>query len=269
MASRPVFFPVLSGAPGVRMEQVQFVWSPGLAPSQKRKNVEALHQAVGNRFPGQAPLEASSKSPTRLGAALSAFSLGLRSVRSGAHVCVESLYQCSKVFADAGPFPHGYGLPAMEARTLVASHSGQPLTGFCLHGVPWPLTPARAFYDWLYCQALHRNPQLVAALSAYACFTDIEFNPARSVNCQAYAIALYRSLAVCGALREALSGKDAFLRLHPQGADNGPSPVKPRRPPRRARRPAPSTKSRAAPAAPQPAPLTLFDQALPDNGQNP
>jgi hypothetical protein len=54
---------------------------------------------------------------------------------------------------------------------------------------------------------------LAAALAAYDCFTDIEFNPARSVNCQAYAVALYAALARTGRLKQALAAPAAFLAL--------------------------------------------------------
>jgi hypothetical protein len=261
MALRPVFIPVLSGAPGVKIEMVSFQWLPGFAPSQKRKNVVTLHQAMQTAFGGHAPLEVSSKSPVAWGVRLSAFSLGIESTRSGRFVCVESLYQCSKVFADAGPFPQGYALPAMDARELVKPHAAKPVKAFDLHGVRWPITPSRAFYDWIYCQALHRHPELIAELSGFTCFTDIEFNPKRSINCQAYAVALYQSLVACGQLQKALASQADFLSIHPRESVC----LEPRRKTSNGERRVPTRKSsrprRGSP--PQPAPMTLFDQAMP------
>jgi len=215
MAVRPVFMPRLEGASGVTVAEVSFTWVPGMAPAQRRKCAASLQEAVREAWPRLKALEISSKSGERLGVRLSAFNLGFESRRSGGFVCVESVYQCSKVFAAAGPFPEGYRLNAAEARALVAEHADQPLQAFELHGERWPLLPRRAFYNWVYCHALRANPRLVQEVLRYSCFTDIEFNPSRSVNCQAYAVALYVSLTACGQLEQALSGRDAFLAVHP------------------------------------------------------
>ena len=59
------------------------------------------------------------------------------------------------------------------------------------------------------------DPELAAAVETYDAFTDIEFNPERSLNCQARSAALYRSLVHAGKLEEALSSQEAFLRIHP------------------------------------------------------
>ncbi len=285
MATRPVFFPLLSGRPGVRIEAIDFRWNPGVAPARKRLNVAALHGALRGRFPAVRVLEASSKSGEPLGVALSAFRLAADSRRTGGRVCVESLYQGSKVFAQAGPFPECYGLPALEARERLKPWAAQPIVRFDLHGESWPLTPRRAFYDWLYVHALRRNPVLAAQVGTYQCFTDIEFNPARSVNCQAYAVALYVSLAACGVLAEALRDRDSFLRHHP--ADETPAlppgkgpaarvkkssaaparrkPEPPRRPVRRAKSHAGAASRTTAATAAFPAALPLFDAAFPQN----
>ena len=215
MATRPVFIPQLSnGQPSVRTVSVSFAWHPGLAPARKRLNVAAMHAAIHATLPAlRRPLEASSKSQVPLGVSLSAFNLSVASPRSSGVASVESLYQASKVFAAGGPYPQLYTRPAREVRQALKRHAGQPLVAFELHGVRWPLEPPRAFYCWVYCQALHRNPRLAAALAAYDCFTDIEFNPARSVNCQAYAVALYAALARTGRLKQALAAPAAFLAL--------------------------------------------------------
>ena len=215
MATRPVFIPQLSNEqPTVRTVSVSFAWHPGLAPARKRLNVAALHAAIHATLPElRRPLEASSKSQVPLGVSLSAFNLSVASPRSSGVACVESLYQASKVFAAGGPYPQLYTRPAREVRQALKRHAGQPLVAFELHGVRWPLEPPQAFYCWVYCQALHRNPRLAAALDAYDCFTDIEFNPARSVNCQAYAVALYAALARGGRLAQALAAPAAFLAL--------------------------------------------------------
>ena len=65
----------------------------------------------------------------------------------------------------------------------------------------WPLSPSTMFYDWLYCSALEQNRPQAEALLDYDAFTDIEFNPDRSINCQAASAAIYKSL-----VKKALSG---------------------------------------------------------------
>ena len=215
MATRPVFIPqVRSEQAPVRMVSVSFTWHPGLAPARKRLNAAAMHAAIHETLPElHRPLEVSSKSQVPLGVSLSAFNLTVASPKSGGVVCVESLYQASKVFATGGPYPQLYIRPAREVRQALKRHAGQPLMAFDLHGVRWPLEPRQSFYCWVYCQTLHRNPGLAAALGSYDCFTDIEFNPARSVNCQAYAVALYAALARTGRLKQALAAPAAFLAL--------------------------------------------------------
>ena len=51
-------------------------------------------------------------------------------------------------------------------------------------------------------------------MKEFDAFTDIEFNPKRQVNCQAAAAAFYVSLCRTGKLEEAMSSREAFLRIH-------------------------------------------------------
>ena len=47
----------------------------------------------------------------------------------------------------------------------------------------------------------------------YDAFTDISFNPKKSINCQAEAAAIYVSLYRQNLLKEALSSEEAFLKI--------------------------------------------------------
>ena len=49
-------------------------------------------------------------------------------------------------------------------------------------------------------------------LYGYAGFTDIEFNPRRSINCQARSAALFLSLMKRGALDAALQSPSSFIQ---------------------------------------------------------
>jgi hypothetical protein len=72
--------------------------------------------------------------------------------------------------------------------------------------------PVTAFYDWLYMNALHRCP-MGDRVASYAGFSDIAFNPERSLNCQARSAALYVSLRNRGWLSAALESPERFLRM--------------------------------------------------------
>ena len=213
MAERPAFFPKFDTI-GVETRSFAFTWSPGLAPSQKRKNVVALHEAITESRRGCRPLEISRRSLDDAGVRMSAFNLMLP--LDGAQCSVESVFQASKVFEFSGPHPEQYPNPPRDVRAFVKENARGLLTAFDLNGTRWPLRPTTAFYDWLYLKALAANPDLAEALLSFGCFTDIEFNPEKSLNCQAYAAALYRSLAHAGKLDEALSNQEAFLRYHPK-----------------------------------------------------
>lgn len=214
MTTRPVFSPLMNSI-GVEEFTVSFTWYPGFAISQKQKNIAALHNAIQQMDASKIPLEVSSKSTIGIGASLSAFNLG---VKKGSSIfTVESVFQASKVFSgEIGPFPELYAENPSHVRDLVRERATSPLMAFKYGSELWDLTPTRAFYDWIYCRALNANPELVENLRGYNCFTDIEFNPKKSLNCQAYAVALFLSFSAHGVLDKALSDKDSFLEYHPK-----------------------------------------------------
>ena len=70
----------------------------------------------------------------------------------------------------------------------------------------WPsgeLAGKTFFYDWLYIHTLAQegNAALAEGILAYDAFTDIEFNPKRSINCQAEAAAMFVMLESIGLLK--------------------------------------------------------------------
>lgn len=191
MAKRPIFVPVPEGSPLVDEIPIEFTWHPGFAVSQKKKNVAALHEAAALK--GFGPLlEVSSKSERELGQSLSAFILRLEV--EGRETSVESAFQGSKVFEQGGPFKDLLFAGSREAKRDPRLRASGRLIGFRFEEQDLPLTPDTAFYDWLYVSALLRQPGNIAQLEGYAGFTDIEFNPKRSLNCQARTCALIVSL---------------------------------------------------------------------------
>ncbi len=209
MAERPVFVPVDTGFQLIRERPTTFLWHPGMAPSQKKKNVAALHESALRL--GITPiLEVSTKSDDRLGLRLSAFNLKVE-MTEGWAIPLESAYQGSKLFKFGGPFQDMYGKSGFEIKKDERLKSSGSLRGFRFDGLEWELEPKTAFYDWLYIHAVHREPDLRGHLSAYAGFTDIEFNPLKSINCQARSCALYVSLLRRQVLEDVLRNRQVFL----------------------------------------------------------
>lgn len=210
MASRPVFIPMRDGDYFVKKVDVAFDWVPGMALSQARRRIESLHAAVRRSLNLHSALEVSSKSPDALGVSLSAFNLTVRP-RSGETMSVEAAYQGSKVFAGGGPFRDIYRMPPIDAKRDERLRTGGRIVGFDYFGQRWETFPKSAFYDWLYVSALAQDERLSASLDRFECFTDIAFNPEKSFNCQARAVALHVSLRWRGLLESALASQAAFL----------------------------------------------------------
>lgn len=213
MAQRPIFLPSAEGPFLVQTRFVEFKWFPGLSVSQKQKSIDALHAAAGELAGVEQVLEVSSKSFRPLGMALSAFNLSFTTRRHARTMSVECAFQGSKVFEEGGPYNDLFDLPSREAKKDERLRRSGRLLGFNFFGMHWPLEPQTAFYDWLYLNALNSQPDLVEQLLNYHAFTDIEFNPERSINCQAYAVALFVALQRRSLLASALASREAFLAL--------------------------------------------------------
>ncbi len=208
MAERPVFVPSSSGRLLVQEVMISFPWHAGMAPSQKKKNVAELHKAAGER--NLSPLlEISSKSESEGGRRLSAFHQVLRV--NGHETTVECAFQGSKVFENGGPFTDIYAMTSREAKRDDRTRNSGRLIGFSFEGEDFPLSPATAFYDWLYINALFPHREWLKRLGQFAGFTDIEFNPERSLNCQARSCAMFVALESRGELEEAIQSFGIFM----------------------------------------------------------
>lgn len=214
MAERPIFIPEATGPLLVRTHHLSFQWSPGMALSQAQKSITALHEKARERLGVNAVLEISSKSKDPIGVRLSAFNLMIRTVRYEREFSLECAYQASKVFERGGPYLDLLNVKSIEAKRDPRLVESGRLVKFRFFGTDWDLTPRTAFYDWLYMNALHKQPELAHAVMQYRAFSDIAFNPERSINCQAYSAALYVSLSLRGLLNEDfLKDKDRYLQL--------------------------------------------------------
>jgi hypothetical protein len=213
MAKRPIFVPLHDGKRYVLERYVDFHWHAGFAKSQKQKSIRALHEMALREYGVQHPLEISSKSEDPLGVALSSFNLSF-TTKLGRMLTVEAAFQGSKVFEHGGPFVDIFEKSPIDAKRDERLRSSGALAKFSFFGSDWALDPKTAFYDWLYINALLKNPELVDQLTDRDGFTDIEFNPERSINCQARSAALFCALYHTEKLNFALESRENFLSLY-------------------------------------------------------
>ena len=210
MAHRPVFLPVFHGSQLVEERTLSINWAPGFSKTQKKKNITSLHSEA-RRHGITRVLEISSKSESKVGQRLSAFSLKIH-LDAGSYP-LESVYQGSKVFLQNGPFSHVLEMTPRDAKKYIGSLECGRLTGFHLLGRTYPLSPKNAFYDWLYIRSLRDHADWIEKNIHYDGFTDIEFNPAKQVNCQARAFSVYLSLMKRGTLKASANDFDYFVSL--------------------------------------------------------
>ncbi len=216
MAKRPLFVPTTTSGL-VEERLVEFEWFPGFAVSQKQRSIDALHAAAISTDIRRV-LEVSTKSPELLGTRLSAFNLHIEIESRSRPMLLEAAYQGSKVFETSGPHTHLYDYQSgKDIKRYINELSDEPLVGFRFRDQEWDLEPVTAFYDWIYINALRQlsanDDSIEDQLSQFDAFTDIEFNPDKSFNCQARSCALYVALSEKGILGDALTGPKDFLTV--------------------------------------------------------
>jgi len=211
MAVRPVFIP-RSSVPYLSTWNAEFVYNSGFAVSQKQKNITAIHRTFLNHFPGSKILEISSKSMQDGGVELSAFNLMKFVPSLGKSVRVENIYQAGKVFKNGGPYTDLLEVSPKDAKRDERLKTSGPLIGFRFEGHNFPLVPHTCFYDYLYINALLENEDLAKIVLEYDAFTDVEFNPEKSLNCQAKSAAMFVSLSRLG-MTEKARDPEEFLRI--------------------------------------------------------
>jgi len=215
MAKRPIFIPELEEKNNyVKTFLIDFDWVKGMAFSQRQKCVDSLHKAAKNNHGFNNLLEISSKSRIKLGVQLSAFNLMIVTPKKNTTFSVECAYQSGKVFENGGPFLEILKLSSKEAKKFFKQKQNLGnITAFQSNNFIWPIYPTTMFYDWIYINALSRQQTLTEEVIKYNAFSDIEFNPLKSKNCQAYAVALYLSLLKRNLLKKALSSPNEFIKL--------------------------------------------------------
>lgn len=211
MAIRPVFVVSLDNKFCIR-ENTEFEFFSGFSDKQKKRCICSLHKEYLKANNGKKVLEISSKSEDKLGVDLSAFNLMFKT-KSGKEVSVESAFQAGKVFENGGPYTDLLDVSSKSAKKDERLKNSGRIISFHFGGMEFETEPKTYFYNWLYISTLHLYDSFTEQLLGYDAFTDIEFNPQKSINCQAEAAAVYVSLIKQGLLEEALKDKDSFKEI--------------------------------------------------------
>ena len=212
MANRPVYI-AKKIPPYFERVDTEFKFYNGFSLKQKQLSIKSLHDAFNEVYPDKKILEISSKSDNDLGVKVSAFNLQFCHKDSDKILSVESAFQSSKVFEKYGSCFDLLEKTSRDAKKDSRLKAGDNLLGFIFLNEDFPLEPKTYFYDWLYINALNLNPDLAEEILSYDAFTDIEFNPKKSVNCQAAAAAIFVGLSRADLLSAALIHKESFLEL--------------------------------------------------------
>ena len=191
---RPVFMPKVNSDNLVKTDMVRFERHVGFSSAQKKKSINDLHQVIRKKYGFKQVLELSSKSGNKLSFALSPLSLKLAGESDGQQYSVENAFQSSIVFEDGGPYIDLLSAPPRQVKKDERLTTSGEVIGYNYFGMEWSVEPLTTFYDWLYVNALKQNPQLAEQVMQYQGFTDIEFNPKKSIHCSAYALAMFVAL---------------------------------------------------------------------------
>lgn len=208
MAKRPAWH--IDNQFRVVSETFEFKWNSGFAISQSRKNIHNLHKSIMVKYPDAKPFEISSKSEDSLGQSFSAHNLKLDGY------FIENIFQASKVFKGNIQYLKLLDLPPNKVKSELRKLSDEvpkDIVGFKYNGIEFSTTPISAFYDYLYIKALLVSNLDLDKVIIYDWFTDIAFNPKKSINCQARSMALYKSLRLTNNL-DLVNSKDAFFDYH-------------------------------------------------------
>lgn len=206
MAIRPAYF-ISNG--NVIKNEYEFQWFAGFSLAQKQRSIVALHNSVKSANKEATPLEISTKGFIDLGVKLSAFNLKLNGYT------LENTFQSSKVFSNGGPYRDLLDVSPKEAKRDDRLHISGALIGFNYAGKDFPLEPKTVFYDYIYINAVKQTllPEEIEKIKEYTHFTDIEFNPQRSINTQAKSVAIIRLMLELYNEIPSLDVSD-FIRFH-------------------------------------------------------
>lgn len=190
----------------------EFVFHAGFAVVQKQKNIKALHEQIDGKT-----LEVSTKSFDEIGIKLSAFNLNLNDIP------LENIFQSSKKYENGGPYRDMLNMSPKDAKKDERHQNSGRLVSFVYEKEEFSLEPKTFFYDYIYIISAAQciASQELKKIMEYDYFTDIEFNPKKSINCQAKSAALLKALLVeYGKLFDVQKERKEFERFYKSiGAD--------------------------------------------------
>lgn len=212
MANRPIFIPTNNKKELFNQIDVEFKFYNGFSITQKAKSIQSLHENSTN-LGYKKILEVSTKSDNELGWQLSAFNLML-DFEFDNKISLECAFQGSKVFENNIQYKDLYYTESIKAKKDERLKKSGNIIGFEFKGEFWENEPKTSFYDYIYIKTLYDNYRyLIDELIKFDSFTDIEFNPKKSINCQARTCAILVSLINLDLLEQAISSKDEFINI--------------------------------------------------------
>lgn len=210
MANRPVFCSI-NKKPFYEEKNIEFKFFPGFSLSQKQKTIDSLHEQYLLYNPNAKILEISSKGSNIIGNKLSAFNLQIAYNES--FISVECAFQGGKVFENGGPYVDLLYKSSVEAKKDIRLKNSGKLTKFIFNNIEYPLEPKDLFYNWIYFNALYSDSELSKSVLKYDSFSDIEFNPQKSINCQAKSVAIFVGLVRGNLADSAIKSFDDFKKI--------------------------------------------------------
>lgn len=212
-----IYIPRMDGTVGVIEKTIPFQCIEGSSVLEKQKCIRALHENA-NKVGIFPLLEISLASTEKEGVELSAFNLSFNTSK-GRTLTIETAFHGSKVFELGGPYTDLYTKTSIDIQNDERLKISGKLKKFCFFNEDFALQPRTFFYDWLYINTLRKNEKLYEKVMDYTAFTDIEYDPSTSTNCQAYSVALFVSLVKNKLLEEATKNQDIFLEILKQEYD--------------------------------------------------
>lgn len=211
MATRPVFVVSQDNNKELyKQVDIEFTFYSGFAVTQKTKSIQSLHESAKKQGYKNI-LEVSTKSSNKLGWQLSAFNL-MVDFEEDKKISLECAFQGSKVFEGNRQYKDLYYVESIKAKKDERLKKSGNIVGFDFEGEFWENEPKTAFYDYLYMKTLYSNYRdIIEKLIKYDAFTDIEFNPKKSINCQARTCAIIVSLEKLDLMENVLKNKDNFI----------------------------------------------------------
>lgn len=146
--------------------------------------------------------------------AVSIFNL-IDELSGGSRFWSEEVELRAKVFENGDPYLDLLDVLPKEAKRDKRLHNSGSLRAFRYQNEDFPLIPKTVFYDFIYIAAVKKSFAAgeINAISNYNYFTDIEFNPAKSINTQARAAAMIKLiLDQYGELPD--FSKEQFIQYH-------------------------------------------------------